>query len=423
MLPLPSFAFATFVGWLLLFPMGGLPVAGIDISSPLLNFLFPHAVSLVLIGYFCSSRRFARLSLIATLVTIGLTCLYPLVPTAAPILLPLLGICSAFLSIRACILLRQSARPLLQAGVGLVLGNLIVLVGLLTPVPTQIKFIFLALMPLLSLLPLEEKILSDKKNQGIFRYLFFVFIYQLVSGIMYGGIMPAFSEIGIGRGSELVFYIAAVLCGIVLFRINREYLLAAGVLLAMTSLACFLGHSPWSITLSMYAMQAAAGCLDIFILGYLFSFDNPLAAFGIGNGTVCLSIFCGYQLAVWIGAPSTSLVMAGCLILTCSIFALYFLSQKNSSPIDNREAGSPTALPPTNDTPDTIPAQSIVLAKMILSSRELEVFCCVLAGKTYKVAATELQLSESTVKTYMKRIFNKYNVTCKQELINKIQQA
>ena len=428
MFSLPPLAFAAFVGWLLLFPMGGLPVTGVSVSNPLFAFLLPHAVSLLILGRFGSSVRFAKLSFAATLFTLGITAIYPLVPGAAPVLLPMVGAASACLSIRACSLLRQGGRPLVHACLGLILGNLMLLLGLFVPFPIPVTFTLLSLLLMIPLLSVQRLPVVDTKNHDLFRYLPFVFVYHLVSGIMYGGIAPAFSQMGIGQGGELFFYIVAVGCGVILFRKNREYLLVLGILLAMTSLACFLDLSPWAVTASMYAMQAAAGCMDVFILGYLLSFDNVLEAFGIGNGTVCLGILCGHQLALWIGEPSSVLVMAGCLILTCSVFALYFLGRRHLTP-SIAEGLLPTIEPQAvlapvvesgNQTSDLELPKGMALAEALLSSREWEVFCSVISGNTYKVAAADLCLSESTVKTYMKRIFDKYDVNSKKELLKKV---
>ena len=167
----------------------------------------------------------------------------------------------------------------------------------------------------------------------------------------------------------------------------------------------------------MYALQASAGCIDIFVLGYLLSFDNLLDSFGLGNGTICLSIFCGHQLAVFIGDPSITIVMVGCLILTCSVFVLYFggrLGQSKSA------AGGRLLTKAEPQATQEGPSRSMTVASVILSIREQEVFYSVLAGKTYKVAATDLCLSESTVKTYMKRICDKYEVSNKRELLKKV---
>ena len=52
-----------------------------------------------------------------------------------------------------------------------------------------------------------------------------------------------------------------------------------------------------------------------------------------------------------------------------------------------------------------------------LSEREKAVLDCVLLKKTFRETAEDLSLSESSVKTYMKRIYEKTGVTGKEELL------
>lgn len=53
-----------------------------------------------------------------------------------------------------------------------------------------------------------------------------------------------------------------------------------------------------------------------------------------------------------------------------------------------------------------------------LTEREKEISSLLLRGRTYKMIANELYLSENTVKTHIKNIYSKFNVSSKTELIN-----
>ena len=52
-----------------------------------------------------------------------------------------------------------------------------------------------------------------------------------------------------------------------------------------------------------------------------------------------------------------------------------------------------------------------------LTTRENEIVDLLLKGRTYKMIAEELYLSENTIKTHIKNIYAKYDVKCKAELI------
>ncbi len=52
-----------------------------------------------------------------------------------------------------------------------------------------------------------------------------------------------------------------------------------------------------------------------------------------------------------------------------------------------------------------------------LTERESEIAALLLKGRTYKMIADELCLSENTVKTHIKNIYSKFNIQSKTELI------
>ncbi|MFO7766700.1 MAG: helix-turn-helix transcriptional regulator, partial [Pelovirga sp.] len=60
--------------------------------------------------------------------------------------------------------------------------------------------------------------------------------------------------------------------------------------------------------------------------------------------------------------------------------------------------------------------------RLLLSERELLVLNQCLKGTTYKEIAADLDISESTVKTYMKRICDKLGVTGKRHLLQRLSQ-
>lgn len=53
-----------------------------------------------------------------------------------------------------------------------------------------------------------------------------------------------------------------------------------------------------------------------------------------------------------------------------------------------------------------------------LTKRESEITALLLKGRTYKMIASELYLSENTVKTHIKNIYSKLNIQSKMELVN-----
>jgi len=63
-------------------------------------------------------------------------------------------------------------------------------------------------------------------------------------------------------------------------------------------------------------------------------------------------------------------------------------------------------------------AADIIKLSGQLTEREGEIALLLLKGRTYKAVASELYLSENTVKTHVKNIYSKLNIRSRMELVN-----
>ena len=79
-----------------------------------------------------------------------------------------------------------------------------------------------------------------------------------------------------------------------------------------------------------------------------------------------------------------------------------------------------TILNQIETTPETVNLNHSILMK--LSAREMEVVAELIAGLKYKEIANKLFVSENTIKTHIKSIYSKLNVSNKVELINELKQ-
>ncbi len=237
-------------------------------------------------------------------------------------------------------------------------------------------------------------------------YPVFIFIFQIVSGLMYSVLFPAYAEHAFAAGLELPFYMASALFSVWFYRRDRDLLLAGALTLAMTAFALFQIGGAVAINISLYAMQAAAGCIDVFLLSWMLSNTRSCATFGYGLAVLCGGIASGQFLSLALGPASLNAGLAGSLILNAAALALVIHKHRQQS----RLAPLPEAnLPAPPVLPGTISCQ--------LSEREANVLTLVFLGKTYRQAASELSISESTVKTYMKRICDKLGVSNRLELL------
>lgn len=418
--------FSIYVLWLLAFPMDGVLSGCAGSRNFLLWFLAPHAFALLVTGhYFTGERIFSRVSSVGIVVIIAVTALFPHCPEHYLTLAVLAGIFSAPLAIKTCSLIKLSVKPFRTAAAGLAVGNVLLYLFISLPLTNEIKALILALLLLIPLVSPSTISVGGSIRQLV-KYLPFVFMFQLVGGLMYGFLMEEYAVHSFLNGSELLFYVVAVLGGVFVAGRRLDALLALGVMGAMFSFSFLLGETGLSTNLSMYAMQAAAGFVDLFLICLLLSCDGTFKALGYGLATTCCAIVCGKIVSMVAGEQLSLIVSSGNIILTLSVLLLYFKSKKSESlPGPCLETGDPTGQCVSCAAASGI--DSSERPKMLprgfskrFSEKEKKVLQLVLVGKTFREAASCLEISESSVKTYMKRIYEKTGVSRKAELVTLI---
>ncbi|WP_432823939.1 hypothetical protein, partial [Trichloromonas sp.] len=321
---LPYLTFAAFVFWLLAIPMEGPILSAAGIADSAWFFLPAHVLSLTLIGLYLPPRHFRSLAPSGVALTAVLTLGISFRPDFAHYLLPLLGICGAFTAIAACMTLRTANRPIFCAAIGLSTGNLgLLLLGLWSGA-TFWHFLVTAL-PLLLLLHRPTEAHNSSNTEKLWHYLPLILIFHISSGLMYGFLFPAYQQAVALPGLELFFYIFAVFGALWLARHHRDLLLICGIILNMTAFALLQMGNVTTVNLSMYAMQAGAGFVDLFLLLFLLKFPKPVRAFGLGLATLCLGIFSGQFISQQLGDLPQGVAMVGNLVLNLSLLSLYFI--------------------------------------------------------------------------------------------------
>jgi len=230
----------------------------------------------------------------------------------------------------------------------------------------------------------------------------------LVSGLMYSLLLTAYAGQAFWAGGELIFYLSAVLLAVPLFRRDREVLLVAGVVFGLGAFLCLRGNGPWGVNLAMFGMQAAAGCVDMFLLAIMLRCSDPQRAFGLGNAVLCAGILAGAGFDRLFGEVAGSALILSQLALNGAVLTLYWQHRRETAGF----AGAPVAV-----------AGSPPLAaevRVLLSPKECQVLEMVVAGCTYRNVAATLDISESSVKTYMNRIFGKLGAFNRKDLLLKL---
>lgn len=259
----------------------------------------------------------------------------------------------------------------------------------------------------------------------------FIVVITIDSGLMYRVVNPAFAHL-----EWLVSWYWAIPYIVVLFilrnlpgRINRNYMLYVAIAMIGLSFICFmvLGRSAVSYLVTDTLMLGAFGVYDLFwwsILGEMLDFhSNPARILGTGLSANVLGILIGGVLGNIISvsdAGSTNSSVLAVVIVLITLLLLPLLHKYLSSLLKDH-----VFLTQLYETPSAQQAEAIksFTRLELLTEREVEIAALLIKGRTYKMIAGELYLSENTVKTHIKNIYSKFNIRSKVELIKLLMQG
>jgi DNA-binding CsgD family transcriptional regulator len=422
-----SLPFVAFVVWLLSVPMEGFLLAHLGLDNAILFFLIPHVGTLAFIGTVFPQRMLSLVAVVGGIAAMISTVLIAHFPPGAHWFLAIAGVGSSFVCVKAGIILKRSPCVAMSAAIGLAAANVLLFAFMAVPLPDSFKSPAAAA---LLLVPMLARPWPEGEADGestLVPFLPFVFVFQIVSGLMYGALYRDYAQAAYFPGIELVFYVIAVMAGLALLHRRRETLLALAIVSAMFAFSMFLMEGPVSVNAALFAMQAAAGFLDFYLLALLLAQQNSLRAFGVGLAVTCAGIAAGKAVSLLIGEASHLVVAVANLVLTSSVLVLYLL-MRSERRLDAPALQVMASMTEAAETVDVVagdvqPQSELVLPAGLrkrFSEQEKSVLACVVQGMTFKEAARELAISESSVKTYMKRVYDKMNVSGKEELLAKL---
>ncbi len=286
----------------------------------------------------------------------------------------------------------------------------------------------------------------ETSSKSIARLLIFLFLFITIisinSGLMYQVINPAFTHL-----EWLTSWYWAIPYMIALFvmrnlprKTNRSYILYVAIAMIGLSFIGFmsLGRSVISYLAVNTLMLGACGVYDLFwwsILGEMLEFHkNPAKIFGIGLSANVLGVLLGGIIgnaftSADVYSPHPTLLALTVVCVTLALLPplhkrLSFLLKDHAYLTvysDLTEHGYSTGSMPMPPSEQTSQVHNVALFEG-LSKREAQVASRLLQGKTYRVIANELCISENTVKYYVKNIYSKFNIQSRAELIDIMEQ-
>ncbi len=420
---LPAAGLAAYTLWLLAFPMKGQLILEDPGGVLLLAYLLPHIAALLLLAFAGAASILEGWQNAGIGLTMAGTLAFPvLAPEHAPAVMVLLGLSSAAVLLKVASVLRSSPNPPLSAAGGLALGNALLFLFLeIAPQPQVLAFLLAGLLAV-NLQP--GAMPQSSRTQDLYPYLPFVFAYYVISGLRYQVLQPDFSRLSLSPGFDLACYILAVGAAYVVYRSNRDLILVLGIFFGMLSLS--LGFFPANAALrsSMICMQASVGFVDVFLLSLLLQQANYIRAFGLGIAVMCLGIAGGEAVAGYLQGVEYGDIIVGNGVLSVAVLILFLLGRENAGP--KGDSSQVEALPGVRfagqaelDSGGRLLDGLPPGLRSRLSPRERSILELVIQGRRYKDIARAMDISESSVKTYMRRVFEKAGVSDKQELMDR----
>ncbi|WP_297210963.1 MULTISPECIES: LuxR family transcriptional regulator [Thermodesulfovibrio] len=414
--------------WLLSFPMGGNLVWNSETFN-INYFLIAHIIALTIIPIAYKTDIPEKLIKAVTFLLALFTIIYPLSESYQTYLLIFIGFLSAGTVIKIMSTLNSSHKIPLSIGTGLAMGNFLVLILYYLPLSVFFKFLIIAL-ALASVVFFPSHFSSETNLRDLKRYLPFIYVFYLIGGIFYGFLLSEYTKVAHVQGIELFFYVLFSLIGIYITRKDKDSTLAIGILLGMLSFSLIKIENPPLINLGMFSMQGALALVDFFLIFAILTSGCTVKAICYGVGVMCMALLSGNLITTFLSNAVTFLITVGNIILTISTLLFYFSGKK----IRTTESIKPKEMQPEESFTleerviEKPRSADVLLSHKIeeilstyqkkFSPKEMEVLKLLLQRKTYKEIAQELQISESSVKTYVKRISDKLNVHGKEGILN-----
>lgn len=412
----PLIALSLYVFWLLSLPMSGFLLDKNSDKYSLLFFLIPHIVGFFLISKL--SNLFENLSIYACFVLASLTLVYPFLSAFQKIILILIGFLSVFPALKSIILFQNTNKKIIFSTFALVIGNLLTFIT--NNLFSTSFFSFLLISLSILIIGFLKNYPETNSNIGKIStklHLLIIFTFYLTGGTMYGWFLPKYVENAYLNGYELLFYILSTLLGLFIIKKDLEITFALGILLSGFSFLLYKIENPLYINLGMFASQSAFGLADIFIVNLMIQCFYDLKKLSHIYMTMLSGILMGNILSIFFENKVALIIETGNFFLIISALMLFGLNKFPSYSYPNVSVAT-EPLPENNKKDITSYFKNKLLEK--LSEQEKKVLELILKDKNYSEISEALGISISSVKTYMRRIYEKTNTHTKEELINKI---
>lgn len=443
--------FSLFFSWVLTFPFEGQLLYAItkqyniNPQSMIFSAIIAQFLGLFLSGFFVKEMKVAKyiilFSIIFCITTTGIFFLSP------SFIWSILLVMSSFFS-GLCVgvwgfyfkhftptneRIKTAADVLIYSNIIMILINIVAInispnAGLFLSIFILILALFFAVK-----LPKDIKVIvktfREVNNKNITKplafFCLFIILITINSGLMYKVMNPEFShhEFLVSWYWAVPYIVALYIMRNLPKDSNRTYILYFAIAMIGFSFIAFmvLDRSALSYIVIDTLMLGACGIYDLFwwsILGEMLEFHkNPAKILGIGLSANVMGVFIGGLIGNIISQGDIKSINSSVIALIVVFITLIILPVLHKHLLIFLK--NHVYLTILSETPvkEKVDSTEDIMILSQLTKRESEIADLLLKGRTYKMIAQELYLSENTVKTHIKSIYSKFNINSKAELI------
>lgn len=266
----------------------------------------------------------------------------------------------------------------------------------------------------------EKKISKISIFKPLLLLCIFIIIATINSGLMYQVINPYFGHLDVIVSWYWALpYIGAIFIMRNISASKRIYMLYVAIaMIGLGFISFLIMNSSWvSYIVIDTLILAAFGIYDLFwwsVIGEMLDYTvNPSRLLGIGLTFNVSGVLAGGMIGSAIFTSSNIKLHSSIIALALAFIILIILPILHNKLSDLLKIKAYSVSVTAKDHKETLYISQ-------LTERENEIVALLLKGRTYKMIADEMYLSENTIKTHIKNIYSKLNVNSKTELIKLI---
>lgn len=412
-----------FLVWMWSLPLEGYLAVDAHIEHSSLYFIIFQGLSLFVVYLYPLEKIIKTLFKFLVSIVSLFTILIPFMESniIKIVIISILGVISAPILVYAILFLKKSKNVYAEVSAVFITAFIFQIFLQEAPLYVSFKFIILSLLfSIISFMNVSECVTTITNIVKINNKRVLIVTFYITGGLLYKYIIPYFKRYGFLEIPEHFYYLAGVLIGIFLYKKKRDLPVLFAIVCGILSFSFVHEKNIIFQIISIASLNISFGLIEIFIILNIIKRDLNFKQVVSLQLCMCIGIVVGQLFALseideyvlYFG------VVLGNLVLIATLFIFYFTKKDYEQSVTEAKGSVSKTSTVADDNIDIYKSEIVKRAQARLSPRENEILNLMLLKKHIKEISEILNISESTVKTHMSRIYQKLNVRSKSELID-----